>query len=375
MTVVSAHRGASADAPARGADRVEVDVRRAADGALVRSRLLVALGLAAALLAGCGSSTARPTDPAPAPPTTPAITTERAAEREPERRRIVVSGTGDVSLDPGYLPVLRTEGPDHPWSGLEGLFVEDDLTVVNLECPVSERGSPVPKEFTFRCDPAALPAARAAGVEVANLANNHSGDYGPDALLDSVELVRAAGIAPVGIGADVEAANAPALVEVGGWTVAVLGFGGVVPAADWLATGTRPGMADGNDVAAMTAAVRRADERADLVFVSIHWGAELDTEPDPQDVERARAMIEAGADGVFGHHSHRLQPLGEHAGRPIAWGLGNFVWPRSSAAGARTAVAQFVVEPDGSVAGCLLPADIATSGRPVLTGARSCTAA
>jgi poly-gamma-glutamate synthesis protein (capsule biosynthesis protein) len=345
----------------------------------VRPRLLVATGLAAALLAGCGSSTARPTDPVPAPATTPvittAITTERTTEREPERRRIVVSGTGDVSLDPGYLPVLRAEGYDHAWSGLEGLFVEDDLTVVNLECPVSERGSPVPKEFTFRCDPAALPAARAAGVEVANLANNHVGDLGPDALLDSVALVRAAGIAPVGVGADVEAANAPALVEVGGWTVAVLGFGGVVPAADWLATGTRPGMADGNDVAAMTAAVRRADERADLVFVSIHWGEELDTEPDPQDVERARAMIEAGADGVFGHHSHRLQPLGEHAGRPIAWGLGNFVWPRNSAAGARTAVAQFVVEPDGSVAGCLLPADIATSGRPVLTGARSCAAA
>ena len=323
------------------------------------------------LLAGCATSTV-PGTAAPAPsaaPPTSAVTTPAAA---PERQRIVVNGTGDVNLDPGYIPALRAEGYEHAWSGLEGLFTGDDLTVINLECPVSDRGTIVPKEFNFRCDPAALPAARAAGVDVANLANNHSGDYGPVALLDSVTHVGGAGIVPVGIGEDATAANTPAILGVGGWTVAVLGFGGVVPAADWLATDGRPGMADGDDIDSMTAAVRRADEVADLVFVSIHWGVELDTEPRAEDVERAEAMIDAGADGIFGHHSHRLQPLGEHAGRPIAWGLGNFVWPRNSAEGSRSAVAQFVVEPDGSVTGCLLPADIVSSGHPVLTGGRSC---
>jgi hypothetical protein len=58
--------------------------------------------------------------------------------------------------------------------------------------------------------------------------------------------------------------------------------------------------------------------------------------------------------------------------RPIAWGLGNFVWPTQSAEATRTAVAEFVVEPDGSVRGCLLPARIAAPGHPVLTGERSC---
>ena len=345
------------------------------------SLALPAAALAAVLLTACGTSTVVAGDPTPGPPAapasgapTPATSSTPLDPAAQQRQRIVVSGTGDVNLDPEYVPALRAEGYEHAWSGLDGLFGEDDLTVINLECPVSQRGTLVPKEFNFRCDPAALPAARAAGVEVANLANNHSGDYGPVALLDSVELVREAGIAPVGVGADSRAANTPAVVEVGGWTVAVLGFGGVVPAADWLATDSRPGMADGDDIEAMTEAIRRADEGADLVFVSIHWGKELDTEPQPEDVERAEAMIDAGADGIFGHHSHRLQPLGEHAGRPIAWGLGNFVWPRNSEAGARTAVAQFVVEPDGSVTGCLLPADIVTSGHPVLTGGRSCEA-
>ena len=327
----------------------------------------VLLVVAAALLAACGGA-AEPvaTEPAAAAPA--------PIPGSPARGRRVVHGTGDVNLDPSYLLALRARGYDHAWSGLRGLFTGDDLTVVNLECPVSDRGTIVPKEFSFRCDPAALPAARAAGVDVANLANNHSGDFGPEALLDSVERLRGAGIAPVGVGADVRAATEPVIVERNGWRVAVLGFGGVVPAADWLAGPGRPGMASGDDTAAMTAAVRAAAQRADLVFVTVHWGVELDTRPRPDDVARARAMIDAGADGIFGHHSHRLQPLDTYAGRPIAWGLGNFVWPVRSEAGSRSAAASFVVEPDGTVRGCLLPVRITSPGHPELTGQRECPA-
>jgi hypothetical protein len=64
--------------------------------------------------------------------------------------------------------------------------------------------------------------------------------------------------------------------------------------------------------------------------------------------------------------------MGTYKERPIAWGLGNFVWPNHSAAGSRSAVAQFVVERDGSVRGCLLPATITSPGHPELTGPRSC---
>ncbi len=334
----------------------------------VRIRLLWPLGIA--LLAACTVPTAVALDPPAEAPA--AATAQVPTPSPPARRRLVVHGTGDVNLDPAYLPALRENGWAHAWSGLDGLFAGDDLTVINLECPVSRRGTPVPKEFTFRCDPDALPAAQQAGVDVANLANNHSGDYGPIALLDSIGHVREAGIEPVGIGADGDAANAPVIVERGGWRIAVLGFGGVVPAGDWLAGPSRPGMASGDDLDAMTSAVRAAAEQADLVFVSIHWGVELDTQPRAEDVARAEAMIDAGADGIFGHHSHRLQPLGEYAGRPIAWGLGNFVWPTLSVAGSRTAVARFVVEPDGAVSGCLLPARIVSPGHPELTGPRTC---
>ena len=95
------------------------------------------------------------------------------------RARLVIHGTGDVSLDPGYIPALGSNGFDWAWSGLGGLFRDDDLTIINHECPSTEIVAPVDKRFVFRCDPDALDEARRAGVDVASLANNHAFDQGP----------------------------------------------------------------------------------------------------------------------------------------------------------------------------------------------------
>jgi poly-gamma-glutamate synthesis protein (capsule biosynthesis protein) len=303
------------------------------------------------------------------PSTTTTVAPPTTTTTVPERRRIVIRGTGDVNLDPEYIPALAANGYDHAWSGLDGLFLTDDITVVNLECAAAPGGSPAYKEFVFQCgDEAALRSLADAGVEVANLGNNHSQDHGTRTMLRSRKALAEVGVSPVGVGKNLRQATRPALFEVGGWTVAVLGFGGVVPEPGWLAGPKRPGMASGDDIPTMVEAVERADEVADLVFVTIHWGTELDAGPRPEDIERAHAMIDAGADGIFGHHQHRLQGLDHYQGRPIAWGLGNFVWPRFSEGSATTAVAEFVVRPDGTVRGKLLPAFIESSGHPVLVG-------
>lgn len=317
---------------------------------------------------------AGPTNPTSTSTSTPTTTapTSRPTSTEPPRRRLVIHGVGDTNFDPGYIPNLATFGYDYAFDGLGRLFEFDDLTVVNLECAPSELGQRVPKTFNFRCDPASLPVAAANGVEAANLANNHVLDYGVEAMLDGRANVEAAGIAAVGIGSDVTEATTPAILDIGGWSVAVLGMGGVVPAAWWLATDDRPGMASGDDIDQMVAAVAAADADADLVIVSIHWGQELVTEPDAGDRARAEAMIAAGADVIFGHHSHRLGPVEEVDGRPVFWTLGNFVWPRLSDAGATTGVARAVIEPDGTIESCIIPAFIANSGQPRLTGPPPC---
>lgn len=342
-----------------------------------RNRLALVGFLAVVLAVSVGArfilqSDSDPAPPAasgtnPPPPTTPP--SSPPASPTPERGRLVIHGTGDVNVDPNYIPNFQTYGYGYAWSGLNGLFKRDDLTVINLECAISNLGSAVPKEFNFRCDPNAIPSMRKAGVEVANLGNNHGYDYGPSAIADSRKNLRRGGIAPVGAGKNQDQALAPALFEINGWKVAVVGFDQVVdPYPEAIATEDKPGTSAGHDVDLMVRTIRATAKDADIVIVTIHWGVELDTQPRAEQVEQAHRFINAGADVIFGHHSHRLQPMGRYKGRPIFWGLGNFVWPNHSVEGATTAVAEVVVTPKGTFKGRLIPAFITSAGHPVLQG-------
>jgi poly-gamma-glutamate synthesis protein (capsule biosynthesis protein) len=292
-------------------------------------------------------------EPSPSPPEEP-------------RERLVIHGTGDVSLDPSYIPAFRTNGYGWAWSGLNGLFRRDDLTVINHECPSTDIVAPLAKTFVFRCDPDALAAAADAGIEVASLANNHGFDQGPEGLIDSVRNLRRAGIVPIGAGASQEEADAPRYVDVNGWKIGLVGVGEVIDPDTQVAVGEEIGTAVGDDFPRALEAIEEAEERADLVIVVIHWGVELDTQPRDYQVDEARRMIDAGADAIFGHHAHRLQPMDTYKGRPILYGLGNFVWPSFSAEGSTTAVARVLVRPNGNLVGRLLPATIVSDGHPVL---------
>ena len=206
-----------------------------------------------------------------------------------------------------------------------------------------------------------------AGVEVANLANNHAMDYGFDAMLDGRQNLLDVGIAPVGTGANLVEAYAPVMLEINGWTIAVIGSGGVNPeSGSWLAQTDRPGMTHGDNTESIAIAIARAKETADLVFVTAHWGEGGTTRPRSFERRQAEAWIDAGADGIFGHHQHMLQPLEWYRDRPIAWGLGNFVWQAFPQASKRTAIAQFVFEPDGRVGACLVAVVIERTGHPVI---------
>jgi hypothetical protein len=213
--------------------------RKSERGTGARWSMLALLGLLllAAILVRVqvgGSKDGRGSSPAGARAASPPAASEpvapSAASPSPPtpRGRLIIHATGDVNVDPGYIPNFATYGYGYAWSGLGGLFKRDDLTVVNLECAVSNLGSAVPKQFNFRGDPAALPAMKAAGIEVANMGNNHSYDYGPTALLDTRQNLIQAGIAPVGAGANPAQAVAPAMFDVEGWKVAVVGFDKVV---------------------------------------------------------------------------------------------------------------------------------------------------
>ena len=247
-----------------------------------------------------------------------------------------------------------------------------DLAVVNLESSVGTGGTPEPKRFRFQAPPTALTALAAAGVDVVTMANNHAKDFGDDGFAQTLAAAADAEtddppVSIVGVGADAAAAFAPAVREVRGTTVAVIGAHSADdPTADqtahWAADEERPGVAVTRDgLGPLVDALREAAGRADVVIVFMHWGVQGESCPSESQRATARALADAGATAVVGSHAHELQGSGLLDTTYVAYGLGNFVWYRPGPTGVLTLTVL-----DGRVAGeTWIPAEIGTDGLPV----------
>jgi hypothetical protein len=261
-------------------------------------------------------------------------------------RPVSVDAVGDVTFGEDVGPALSSHGGAYPWAFVGATLRSADITVGNLETAVSTRGVAAVKEFTFRGPPAALlPMRKAAGFDVLTLANNHTADFGRDALLDTVRAVRAAGIQTIGAGATDTQARRPAIVEAGGLRVAFLGYSDVNPYG-FTATSTSAGTAKA-DVDAITADVHAALRRADVAVCFFHWGVELHAAPNSRQELFAAACLNAGAKLVLGAHPHVLGGVATPSRRSlVAWTLGNFVFPSGRVTG-RTAILHVALGADG----------------------------
>jgi poly-gamma-glutamate synthesis protein (capsule biosynthesis protein) len=259
-------------------------------------------------------------------------------------RPITLVAAGDVTLGAHYeewVDGLRAKGQSGPavdgwgFSEVKPLFAGADLVLVNLECPFTGRGEPIPKNFNFRARPSTVSVLVDAGVRVVSLANNHLMDYGPDGVADTIATLDAAGIAHFGAGATLAEARRPAIVEVGGLRIAFLGYlilgeKHPEPAVVW-ATETSAGVAGHpSDWMVVERMVREdvaaAKAQADLVIPFFHWGREGSKGPDTYQLALAKAAVESGAAAVLGSHPHVLQGM-ERIGRaPVFYSLGNFVF-------------------------------------------------
>jgi poly-gamma-glutamate synthesis protein (capsule biosynthesis protein) len=261
-------------------------------------------------------------------------------------RPLVLDAVGDITFGEQVGPAIAEHGAAYPWTFVAPDLRAADITVGNLETAASTRGVAAVKEYTFRGPPSALrPVHDVAGFDVLTLANNHAVDYGRDALMDTVRAVRAAGIEPIGAGADERLARRPAVVGAGGVRVAFLGYSDVNPLG-FNATATAPGTARA-DTAAIEADVRAARRRADVVVCFFHWGTEMHPQPDLRQQQLAAACLNAGARLVLGAHPHVLGGLAQPTHRSlVAWTLGNFVFPSGGVTG-RTAILHVALGADG----------------------------
>jgi poly-gamma-glutamate synthesis protein (capsule biosynthesis protein) len=283
-------------------------------------------------------------------------------------RPVMLEAVGDITFGEQVAPALREYGAAYPWRFVASTLRRADVTVGNLETAVSERGTATAKEYTFRGPPSALqPLHTLAGFDVLTLANNHSVDFGRDALLDTVHAVRDAGMLSIGAGATSARARRPAIVDAGGLRVAFLGYSDVNPLG-FPATDSSAGTAKA-DVAAIAADVRAARRRADVVVCFFHWGVELHPDPDERQGILADACVRGGASVVLGAHPHVLGPVSRPTPRTVvAWTLGNFVFP-SSGVTARTAILRVELAAGGVTGYRMLP--VAIDGfRPRLAGSQ-----
>jgi len=261
----------------------------------------------------------------------------------------------------------RFQQPETALAPVAPLLGRADLTVVNLETAVTDRGTAEDKSFTFRAPPSVFDALRVAGVDVVTMANNHGVDFGPVGLADSLDAARQRGFPVVGLGADDAAAFAPYLVMLRGERIAVLGADQVADStvARYSAGPGRGGVASAFDTDRLLQAVASARQQADTVVVYLHWGEEEQSCPTTRQQDLARQLSQAGADVVVGTHAHQLQGAGWLGQTYVAYGLGNFVWWRSlSEVSVETGVLDLTVD-DGRVVGVdFVPARIDDTGIP-----------
>jgi hypothetical protein len=319
---------------------------------------------ATGIVLGVAACSAPADTPGPAtPPSTTTRPTSPSTTGEPHPPKpLRIAFAGDIHFEGVLAERLRV-----PTTALEpaaSALAAADLAIVNLETSVGSGGTPEPgKRFTFSAGGEALAALSAAGVDVASMANNHALDYGRARLPSTMRAVRAAGrseppLSVVGIGRDAEEAFRPAVVEVGDTVVATLAasLADQDPTADptghWAATGARSGIADAADPSRLLAAVRRADEDADVVVVYLHWGIQGARCPSPDQRSIATRLVERGADVVVGSHAHQLQGAGRLGEGYVSYGLGNFAWysPGTDET-SRTGVLTLTIEPPAEPAG------------------------
>ncbi|NLG29387.1 MAG: CapA family protein, partial [Chloroflexi bacterium] len=291
---------------------------------------------------------------------------------EPEPS-ITLAAVGDLMLAESVGESIAATSPRYPFEGegVRPILAGADIAVGNLECAVAEGGERQAKPYTFLADPAVIEGLQYAGLDVLSMANNHTGDYGDSAMVETLDALDAAELIAVGAGRTITDAHASKIVTANGLRVAFLAYNQIAPES-FAATETSPGSAWA-DPAAMAADVQAARDAADLVVVICHWGAEYATHTNASQRALASALAEAGADLVIGHHPHVLQGFGFFADTFVAYSLGNFVfYPMFDANTAETIILRCVLDSTGVKTVEWLPMVI-ESGQPRLTSPGTAT--
>ena len=244
-------------------------------------------------------------------------------------RGVVFRAVGDIALGDhplcagfGTHSRCRRKAPGFAFDRVAGVLRGADIVFGNLECTLSEHGLQ-PDDYhsmQMRGAPSYVGGLRGAGFNVLNMANNHSMQHGTEPFLETVSMLRQAGIAVCGVNTSDHRRCAPAIVEASGLKVAFLACS-MRPRQYF----TRDPLYSEGYLESLAEDVAAARRTADAVVVSLHWGDEFIERPSPEEVAFAHRVMDAGADLIVGHHPHVLRGVERYGRGHVVYSLGNFV--------------------------------------------------
>ena len=229
---------------------------------------------------------------------------------------VTISATGDVTIGGDtrksstsiFDKQLAQEpsGLSFPMENVRSLFEADDMTIVNFEGTLTTTKSATKNTYSFAAPPEYVQVLTSGSVEAVSLENNHILDHGAAGYEETCQTLEAAGIRYSGhLGASTYTTDT-------GVTIGMLSY------QTFNGNYTNIYASIEGDIAALRA------QGCQIVIVSYHWGEEKDYIPNERQVPLGRATIDAGADLVLGHHSHRMNPIEVYNGKYICYSLGNF---------------------------------------------------
>ncbi|MFO7869374.1 MAG: CapA family protein [Bacteroidales bacterium] len=167
-------------------------------------------------------------------------------------------------------------------------------------------------------------------IDIVTIANNHICDLGEEGLLNTINILEKNNIKFCGAGKNIHDASKPAIINLNNKSCAFIGctddFKSTLYPSPYAASEKNPGFNPLN-INTLSKDISKAKKLYDYVFVLPHWGNEYTYFPPYRCKQFAYEMINAGADGVFGGHSHTIQPIIFYKKRPIVFSMGNFLFP------------------------------------------------
>jgi len=235
--------------------------------------------------------------------------------------RIQIGFTGDFCPRLRVEKLLRSDGLEEAFASVLPFFRENDLNIIDLECPLTAGGNAIVKTGPhLRAHPDAVRLLKLLNCQLVATANNHFLDYGRDGMRDTYRALEEEGIEWVGSGLTTDEIRNVNFQEIGNLRFAFIN----ATENEWSTLHSGGSGCNSLDPVTLFQDIRRVRDKTDYIVVIVHGGHEHYNLPSPRTKRWYRFLVDAGADAVIGHHTHTISGYEVYNGAPIFYSLGNF---------------------------------------------------